>query len=335
MVNRITVAILCLAAGLMATPAWADFKIERALKLEPGGTFILESDIGDVVLTGGTTSGAQVVVTSDHDLERDFDFSFDESARGATVKIKRRGTMRRLFSGWFENDHTRINIQVPTRTDVRLSTSGGSVRASRLTGVLDVRSSGGSLDVEAVEGNVDGGTSGGSIRMRDVRGNVVANTSGGSITITDVRGSLRADTSGGGINIDAVSGDLRASTSGGSVDVRGAGGRVEASSSGGGVTVRFAPGNSSGGAVSSSGGSVRAEIDPVARVSIDASASGGSVNSDVPVTIQGKVENDSLRGDMNGGGPLLRLRSSGGGVRISAARDANAQGQRTNGKGQK
>jgi hypothetical protein len=61
---------------------------------------------------------------------------------------------------------------------------------------------------------------------------------------------------------------------------------------------------------------VRSEIDPGARVSIDASASGGSVNSDVPVTIQGKIERDSLRGEMNGGGPLLRLRSSGGGVRI-------------------
>ena len=87
--------------------------------------------------------------------------------------------------------------------------------------------------------------------------------------------------------------------------------------------------------VSSSGGSVRTEIDPAARVSIDASASGGSVNSDVPVTIQGNLENDSRRGDMNGGGPLLRLRSSGGGVRIGSARDANAQGQKANGNGQK
>ena len=81
--------------------------------------------------------------------------------------------------------------------------------------------------------------------------------------------------------------------------------------------MRFSPGNSSGGVVSSSGGSVRTEIDPGARVSIDAHASGGSVNSDVPVTIQGKIDNDSLRGEMNGGGPLLRLRSSGGGVRLT------------------
>jgi hypothetical protein len=61
---------------------------------------------------------------------------------------------------------------------------------------------------------------------------------------------------------------------------------------------------------------VRTEIDPGASVSIDATASGGSVNSEVPVTVQGKIERGSLRGDMNGGGPTLRLRSSGGGVRI-------------------
>jgi len=331
LMKSIQIVAALVAIGLFATPAWADFKQERTLKLEPGGTFTLESDIGEVVLTGESASGARVLITSDKDLDRDFDVSFDETPRGATVKIKSRGSIRRLFGGWFENDHTRITIQVPTKTDARLSTSGGSVRVSRLTGVVDIRSSGGSLDVDAVEGNVNGGTSGGSIRMRDVHGNVIANTSGGSITMTNIRGTLRADTSGGGISIVDVSGELRASTSGGSVDVRDAGGRVDASSSGGGVTVRFAPGNSSGGVVSSSGGSVRAEIDPGAKVSIDAHASGGSVNSDVPVTIQGKVESDSLRGDMNGGGPLLRLRSSGGGVRISAS----AQSQRSNGKGQR
>jgi hypothetical protein len=53
---------------------------------------------------------------------------------------------------------------------------------------------------------------------------------------------------------------------------------------------------------------------------VDASTSGGGVNSDVPVTIRGRVSRNALQGDLNGGGPLLRLRSSGGGVRVAAAR---------------
>ncbi len=42
--------LLALSVGivLLATPAWADFKMERRLALEPGGTFTLESDVGAV-----------------------------------------------------------------------------------------------------------------------------------------------------------------------------------------------------------------------------------------------------------------------------------------------
>ena len=53
-------------------------------------------------------------MTSDEDLDRQFDLAFDETAGGVKVTIKRRG-MRRLFGGWFEDDDTRITIQVPTK----------------------------------------------------------------------------------------------------------------------------------------------------------------------------------------------------------------------------
>ena len=101
--------------------------------------------------------------------------------------------------------------------------------------------------------------------------------------------------------------------------VRGAGGRVEAHSSGGPVTVRFAAGNNRGGVLSTSGGGVRTELDPSVALTIDASSSGGSVDSDFRVTVQGSQtrRRHSLRGDINGGGAMLRLRSSGGGVRIT------------------
>jgi hypothetical protein len=48
----------------------------------------------------------------------------------------------------------------------------------------------------------------------------------------------------------------------------------------------------------------------------DASSSGGNVDSDLPVTVRGKIKKDSLHGTLNGGGELLRLRSSGGGITI-------------------
>ena len=53
-----TKTLFALAAGfvLFAVPARADFKMERRLALEPGGTFTLNADIGTVTLTGDSTS---------------------------------------------------------------------------------------------------------------------------------------------------------------------------------------------------------------------------------------------------------------------------------------
>jgi DUF4097 and DUF4098 domain-containing protein YvlB len=325
MLSRTTVSYaLSGAIVLFATPASADFKLERRLTLAPGGSFTLTADVGSVVVTGDSPSGAMVTVTSSVDnLDERFDFAFDERPGAATVTVKRRGSwLKGIFEGF--QGRVQLTIHVPRTTAVSVRTSGGSVQASALAGDVHVGSSGGGLTVLDVDGSVDADTSGGPIRIERVRGTVTANTSGGGITITDVQAVTRADTSGGGIEIAGVKGDVHAETSGGGVRVRNAGGRVEARSSGGSVTVAFAAGNNKGGLLSSSGGGVRAEIDPSVALSIDASASGGSVNSNVPITVRGRVSNDSLSGDLNGGGPALRLRSSGGGVDISATPKTSA-----------
>ena len=57
-------------------------------------------------------------------------------------------------------------------------------------------------------------------------------------------------------------------------------------------------------------------MDPGVGLEIDASTSGGSVDTDLPVTVRGSISKPALRGQLNGGGNRLRLRSSGGGIRI-------------------
>src|SRR5262249_53289708 len=109
------------------------------------------------------------------------------------------------------------------------------------------------------------------------------------------------------------------SSSGGGVHVDGAGGRVMAESSGGSVSAVLTAGNSAGGSLSSSGGGVRVTIARDARLSIDASSSGGSLSCELPVQPLGKKSRPSLRGDLNGGGPVFKLRSSGGGIQIDGS----------------
>jgi DUF4097 and DUF4098 domain-containing protein YvlB len=113
-----------------------------------------------------------------------------------------------------------------------------------------------------------------------------------------------------------VKGDIHAHTSGGGIDIREAGGRVDADTSGGSVQAAFARGNARGGTIESSGGGVSVAVDPSVGLSID--ASGNSVHADVPVTVHGDISRHHLQGKLNAGGETLRLRTSGGSVRIKS-----------------
>jgi DUF4097 and DUF4098 domain-containing protein YvlB len=317
--------LLAAALFLPAIPAAADFRLERQLPLESGGTFVLDAATGSVVITGDSTSGANVTITSRRDDVNDrFDIAFASSPGTATVTIRRKGNWLNEWFGDWARGGLRVEVHVPRGAMADVKTAGGSIEAADLGGGR-VRTSGGSLDVSRIARDLDGHTSGGSIHVREVRGKASVETSGGSIDAADIAGSLRAHSSGGGIHIDNVAGDVDASTSGGGVDVRGAGGRVDAHSSGGSITVAFASGNNRGGDVSTSGGGVRAEVDPKVALSIDASTSGGSVTADVPVTVRGTLGRRSLHGDLNGGGEMLRLHTSGGSIRIAPITGATAR----------
>jgi DUF4097 and DUF4098 domain-containing protein YvlB len=301
--------------------------MERRLVLGPSGTFSLDTVVGAVTVTGDSASGAVVTMTSQRDdVQGRYDVRFDERAGAVSVTVERKWSwLTEVFSGgWLWGDAVQFTIHVPRQTSVTVKTSGGSVEVNDLAGHARVRSSGGGLRAQGVDGTVEAQTSGGPIRLRRIGGNVRADTSGGGIEIAEVKGTVRAETSGGGIEILQAAGDVYADTSGGGIRVDAAEGRVDARSSGGPVSVSFAAGNSRGGDLSSSGGSVRAEIDPRVAVSIDASSSGGRVSSEVPVGGRDERSRRSMRGDINGGGALLRLRSSGGGVRITGLPSGSA-----------
>lgn len=318
--------IALLALFSAASSASADFKLERRLNLPPGGTFYADADGFSVVVTGDSTSGALVTITAGRDdLDKYYDFQFEESAGQARVTARKRDSWRSIFGGNWSGRGPQMTIHLPRATVTDIRTSGGSLNVSGLGRQARVRTSGGSIQIRDIDGDVDGHTSGGSIRAQQIRGGATLNTSGGSIEIADVGGSVQAKTAGGGIRIDRVAGEVQANTSGGSVDVSAAGGRVDAHTSGGSVTVTFSPGANRGGDLSTVGGSVRAEVDPSVALSIDASTSGGGVTSDLPLTTRGYTSRNELRGELNGGGSLLRLHTSGGGIRIAAGSRTSAR----------
>lgn len=318
-----TFTIACLW-GLLAAPVSADFRRQQKLALAPGGELVVDAAGGSVTVTGGATDGAAtVVITSTRDdIEERYSFELTSEPGRARVTSRRRGG-----SGWFQwfdwsgSGKLHFDVKVPRETRVDLKSSGGGIRASGLKGNARVRSSGGGLRIADIAGDVDAGSSGGGVEVKQVRGNVRVSSSGGGVDVMRVNGDVTAESSGGGVDVAEVSGSVDASSSGGGVHVNGAGGLVTAKSSGGSVSAVLAEGNTAGGSLSSSGGGVSVTMARDTRLSIDAYSSGGSVNCELPVQASGKQTRTTLRGDLNGGGSTLRLRSSGGGIHIDASGD--------------
>jgi DUF4097 and DUF4098 domain-containing protein YvlB len=315
MKNSLEFALGVTLAGILAAvPAvGAESRIEKSLRLEPGGSFSLQTDLGWVKVRGTDRAGARIVVTSKNDDLNDLlHFRFEEGPGSITVVARKRHPISSFFE--VRGHNVGFEIEVPSQTRVTVDTSGGSISLISLASEAKLETSGGAIDVRDHTADVDAHTSGGSIVLSRVRGKCRVDTSGGGITADAIEGSLDGESSGGSIELTGVRGDIRAHTSGGGIQIRDAGGRVDAETSGGSVQAAFAKGNARGGTIESSGGGVSVAVDPAVGLAID--ASGNSVQADVPVTIRGEVSRHHLQGTLGAGGETLRLRTSGGSIRI-------------------
>lgn len=300
--------------AVFAVPLAAESRMEKNLRLDPGGRFSIDTDLGSVTIVGTNTTGARLVITSKRreldDLLR-FEFREDPGSVGVTAR-RRHG---RLL-GWLNSggDTVHWEVQVPAQTQLDIDTSGGRIKVDGLRSAARLETSGGRIEVRDLVGDLDGHTSGGGIVLERIRGRVRVNTSGGGIDGAEIDGPVDARTSGGSVRLDRVGGDIRAHSSGGGIHIHDAGGSIEADTSGGGIEVSFARGNARGGTLETSGGGIVVSVDPSVGLRID--ASGNSVHADLPITVQGSISRGRLQGTLGGGGEVLRLHTSGGGVRI-------------------
>jgi DUF4097 and DUF4098 domain-containing protein YvlB len=305
-------AVLLLAAGAAGSLAWAD-TVTRGFDVAPGGTLTVDTDRGSIEVRTSGSNRVEVSVERSGDEAAKLKLDFDHRGADVTVTGRMEGAQR-----WFNwgNQRVKFVITVPERYDVHLETEGGSIQVDDLEGAVEASTSGGSLWFGHNRGPVDGRTSGGSIRLTGSAGDAVLRTSGGSIEIGDVDGQVVAETSGGSIHIDRARGSVKAETSGGSIRVDEVRGAIDASTSGGTVSASITEQPAADCRLSTSGGGVNVALGPGVAVDLDAAASGGGVKSDLPVDAASRSR-DRLRGTINGGGPALVLRSSGGGVRIT------------------
>jgi hypothetical protein len=306
----VPLAVVC---GLVACAVPAAAKVERTVEktfaVQPGGTLRAETQGGAITVRSG--GGHEVKIVVRQHIRASSAAEADELLKKLTLTLEQQGNdvtavakyesrpIGKVFGSW-PPVAVDFVVTVPGEYNAELKTSGGDITVGDLRGRVQARTSGGDLRMERIDGAVDGGTSGGNITLKEGTATVKLHTSGGSVHVDRAGGPAEVSTSGGDVVIKSVEQLLRAATSGGDIK----------------AVLTAAPRSDC--SLSTSGGDIEIRLPKAAAVNLEAGTSGGEVDAaGLTITIakggQGKTR---LAGQVNGGGPLLKLRTSGGDISI-------------------
>jgi hypothetical protein len=208
--------------------------------------------------------------------------------------------------------------------DLGLHTGGGTIEVSRASGKLTAESGGGGIKIQTAGQDANIETGGGTIELRQCNGAAKVSTGGGSLDLGDINGSVEADTSGGSIHVTSAKGHVVAHTGGGGVELYGVpSAHVETSA--GGITVKLVNTGSArkDSLLETPSGDivvyVASDIALTIRASVDL-GNGHHIRSEFPdihVTTEGSPYGPrtiAAEGKLNGGGPVLKVRTGTGDI---------------------
>ena len=258
--------------------------------------------------------------------EYDFDISVKNNKLIATA------TPKQKKMDWKNSLSISFRAYVPANVSSDLTTSGGNINLTGISGDEKFTTSGGNLVLENMSGSIRGRTSGGNIKLNKLKDEIDLSTSGGNIYAEDCSGNMTLSTSGGSLNLNALSGHIHATTSGGNVHGSNIGGDLFANTSGGNIDFKDL---SCSLETSTSGGNINISVKQYGKF-IKISNSGGNIDLLIPKNtgldlalnaskiktsgienFSGKKEDDEIKGTVNGGGVPVSVSSGSGTIYLS------------------
>ena len=196
-----------------------------------------------------------------------------------------------------QNVSISYEIVVPADTEVKSHTGSGS------------------QSIRDVSGPVEAGSGSGRLTLTDIGGSVEARAGSGSIRADGVAGAFEAHTGSGGIRLTQTApGDVKVSAGSGSIELHGVVGTLRARAGSGGIKV---DGDMAGPwDLDTGSGSVYVALPTDAAFTLDAESNSGSIVVEHPVTMQGKVSRKRMKGEVRGGGEMLRIETGSGRIRV-------------------
>ncbi len=210
-------------------------------------------------------------------------------------------------------------------SDLMVKTGGGAIRVNSAKGRVEAQTGGGPIQVQSAVQAVIAQTGGGNIDLRDCQGTLEATTGGGSIDAGQIGGRARITTGGGSIHLSGANGPVEVSSGGGSIELMKVAQGARASTGAGTITAEFVGSGGTESSLSTTAGDVVVYLAPDVKATVNAAvemAAGHRITSDFPelkITSEGPEYGPRTiyaSGNVNGGGPTLRIRTTTGDIVI-------------------
>jgi hypothetical protein len=215
-------------AGVMANLVKATATEQRSFTVSAQPSVIVDTYNGPITVKVTTENKVEATVTkigsgankeaAEADLKN---VSVDYSQDGETVRIVARRTGPRMFG----SSGAAVELTVPARAILSLTTSNGKITADGIQGQITARSSNGKVEARGAKGKLDLETSNGAIVIDATEATLAVGTSNGDIRFAGTldKGKHTLATSNGSIELKlpaAAQFRFEASTSNGKVTSR-------------------------------------------------------------------------------------------------------------------
>ena len=264
--------------------------VKEAFDVRPGGTLHIDLDHGNIEIA--TTPGNRVLIELERIAKADdrdvaermleqHEYNFDK--RGNDVRIRSRydednGFMRR----WRNRTQLKIHLTVLVPEEYHVDFSSGA----------------------------------GNVEIADVRGRIEGRTGAGNVEIDDVTGEVFVSSGAGNLEIEGDIDRADVNTGAGNIDLYGLTGAVEANTGAGNIYAEITRQPRAASDLSSGAGNVTVRLARDIGVYVDATAALGSAECEYALKVEGKWLKKSFEGEVNGGGPELRMHAGVGNVAL-------------------
>lgn len=301
------VLALVVAACVPSVAHAADYTFQRDLTVNGDVTLNVCSGSGDIHVsgTGGNTVHiyGKIPTNTWHSWHL-FGPSTDEMKRiVANPPIQQNGNIIHIGNHETCEGHMFRDISI----DYEITAPKNAIVVAD-TGSGDIR-------IESISGSLHADTGSGDIRANGIGSGSTLETGSGTIDVQQAQGTIKASTGSGNVKIqNSQIQDARASTGSGDIVIGDVHGSLSAGTGSGNITAIGMP--SSNWKLDAGSGSIQFNADPNAKFNLDAESDSGSIHSKLAVSVTGDLEHGELRGPVNGGGPVVKIRTGSGDITL-------------------